>query len=270
MISNNNQKNVNLIYFNGPMNGNFGDELSPYIVNNIIDKNNYILKKRDHNMKDINLVAIGSMIQAAKNDYHIWGSGILTDTYYKHFFDFRRLNVHAVRGPLTHNLLSKRINNIPQIYGDPALLCPEFYKPDKILNYTDKIGIVPHYCNYNAIDKIFKENKLDKSNYVIIHPCGVCLDVVKKIISCKAIISNSLHGLIISDAYNVPNVWLNTKIAQHNDFKFQDYFQSQGRESKFIEDITHFEQNNYTYNGGNNINLEALKDAFPFRVERKS
>ena len=59
---------------------------------------------------------------------------------------------------------------------------------------------------------MFNESTLNKSDYIFIDPLGLHMEVLKKIISCKYIISNSLHGLIISDAYNVPNVWLNIQI----------------------------------------------------------
>ena len=50
--------------------------------------------------------------------------------------------------------------------------------------------------------------------------------VVIYIISCKYILSSSLHGLIISDAYNIPNIWLDEYKLNEGDFKFKDYFLS--------------------------------------------
>ena len=43
----------------------------------------------------------------------------------------------------------------------------------------------------------------------------------------KAIVSSSLHGLICSDAYNIPNLWLDEYKLIEGDFKFKDYFVSQ-------------------------------------------
>ena len=261
------KKNINLIYFVGDGNGNFGDELSKVVVNNYINKDTHNLFLNRFKKENINFIAVGSMIQIAKNDYHIWGSGFLTNIKTSGRNDFRRLNIHAVRGPLTRNFIQDMKLNIevPEIFGDPALLCSEFLQPVRIPEYSTKIGIVPHYANHAKIKKMFNESNLNKLDYIFIDPLGIHTEVVKKIISCKYIISNSLHGLIISDAYNIPNVWLNIQIANHPDFKFIDYFESQSREIKFIKNFDEFEITNYAYNGGNKINLDLLKEAFPFK-----
>lgn len=259
--------NVNLVYFVGDKHGNFGDELSKVVVNNYINKETHNLFFNKFKKENINLIAVGSMIQVAKNDYHIWGSGFLTNIYSSGRNDFSRLNIHAVRGPLTRNYIQKIKSTIevPEIYGDPALLCSEFLQPERLSHFSTKIGIVPHYANDHKIKKMFNESNLNKADYIFIDPLGLHMEVLKKIISCRYIISNSLHGLIISDAYNIPNVWLNIQISNHPDFKFIDYFESQSREVKLIKNFDEFEITNYAYNGGNKINLDLLKEAFPFK-----
>ena len=55
-------------------------------------------------------------------------------------------------------------------------------------------------------------------------------DVIDQICSCEIIASSSLHGLIVPDAYNIPNCWitLSGKISGGL-FKFYDYFSSVNR-----------------------------------------
>lgn len=56
-------------------------------------------------------------------------------------------------------------------------------------------------------------------------------DIVDKICSCEYIVSNSLHGLIVSDSYNVPNLWASFSNDNIDGglFKYRDYFSSVGR-----------------------------------------
>jgi pyruvyltransferase len=54
-------------------------------------------------------------------------------------------------------------------------------------------------------------------------------DVVNEILSCEYIISSSLHGLIVSEAYSIPNLWIKVSDKiRGGEFKYQDYFQSIG------------------------------------------
>jgi hypothetical protein len=71
-------KTVNLIYFKDKStNGNFGDELSKFITEKLINKNKYHLVFNQNNTP-LNIVCIGSYIHTAKNNSFIFGSGVRT------------------------------------------------------------------------------------------------------------------------------------------------------------------------------------------------
>ena len=48
------------------------------------------------------------------------------------------------------------------------------------------------------------------------------------------------------------------------DLKFKDYFHSQKRKFKFIKKLEDYDEEKL-YTEGNKVNLEKLKDAFPFK-----
>lgn len=52
--------------------------------------------------------------------------------------------------------------------------------------------------------------------------------VIDKIVQSRLIISSSLHGVILADAYGVPSVWYRGLI-ESVDFKYKDYYASTGR-----------------------------------------
>lgn len=252
----NHKININLFYWNKW--NNFGDELSAFITNSLINKNKYNLV---YNQKDseINLISIGSYIQTAKDNYFIFGSGVRKDEHKKDEHNYNDLNICAVRGPLTKIYLENKGIYVPNIFGDPGLLLPKFYTPTIITSMQNKIGLIPHKTNY-----MHYLNNYDKSLYYLINPTDDWKNVINSICSCKSIISSSLHGLICSDAYNIPNLWLDEYELDEGDFKFRDYFQSQNRKYIKISNLNEYNES-MLYKGGNNINLELLMEQFPFK-----
>jgi len=230
--------------------GNFGDELSPLIVSHYANPR----YKIRYNLPGKSLIAIGSYIDMANTGDIIWGSGVRKQPFHG-THNYSNLNVRAVRGHLTKEFLEKRNIKVPNVFGDPALLLPRILSYNPISELKDKIGIVPHFTHRHDFVKY-------KNDYVIIDPLDKCEEVVRKIYSCKAIISSSLHGLIVSDTYNIPNVWLRQAFCE-GDFKYHDYFSSQGREISFISTIEEFEESKL-YTEGNKVDLDKLVSAFPY------
>lgn len=244
------ESKINLLYFKGRNFGNFGDELSPYIVKKIFNNENIAENGNPANHKK-NLIALGSYIQVAQNNFYIFGSGIRA---LFHELNFNKLNIISVRGPLTRKALLAQNIDCPEVYGDPALLLPNFYKPDKITNLSRKIGIVPH------ISQIQNFKNPDPARYFIIDPTQYWKVVIDQIYSCECILSSSLHGLICADAYNIPNLWFKQKL-QEGEFKFLDYFASQSREKVYISSVEEFCESKL-YNGGNKIDMNISLNKF--------
>lgn len=250
-------KEINLLYFkyNGGY-GNFGDELSKFITESLLNKKKYKLVCNQRN-KDINIICIGSYIHTAKNNYYIFGSGVRTPNSIKN----KKLNIYALRGPLSKRILESNGIKCPSVYGDPALLLPLFYRPKILPHLKDKIGIIPNFRQYQKIRK----EVVHTEKYFLISPIDKWENVINSIFSCKAIISSSLHGLICADAYKKPNLWLNQYPLNEGDFKFKDYFLSQGREYISLKSLSNIkDMEKMFYKGGNKINLLLLKKNFPF------
>jgi pyruvyltransferase len=249
--------NLNLITYKDPRgSGNFGDELSPTILNLLFKKykiNNINFSLNDN--KKNNIIFIGSLIGWGNNNYDnlsILGSGIRTEN------DLIRkkinMKIYSVRGPLSKKYLENYGYEVNETYGDPALLLPNFYKPKKISLCKNKIGVVGHITNFHKYKNI-------PSRYISINPTWKWDKVIDYISSCELILSSSLHGLIMADAYNVPNIWLDEFPLNEGHFKFKDYFLSQDRKYEFIKNIYEYKKV-IPNTKGNIIDLNKIEIAF--------
>lgn len=64
-----------------------------------------------------------------------------------------------------------------------------------------------------------------------LHDYGDWHSVIDKICSCEVIASSSLHGIIVSDAYGIPNIWLQSlSWIPGGNIKFLDYFSGVNRD----------------------------------------
>jgi pyruvyltransferase len=50
--------------------------------------------------------------------------------------------------------------------------------------------------------------------------------VIEAILSCRFVVTGSLHGLIVADAYGIPSAWVMTRTAYGGEYKYFDYFAS--------------------------------------------
>jgi pyruvyltransferase len=130
--------------------------------------------------------------------------------------DLSRARVLAVRGRLT----AESTRGVPRdvALGDPALLLPLWFRQRPAIH---ELGIIPHWTDKELWPR-FKYGHL-------IDPAAHPEQVVQDITSCRRIISSSLHGLVVADAFGIPrraelfpSAVTNAR-HEGGDFKFRDY-----------------------------------------------
>ncbi len=241
---------------------NLGDIISPLIANHFSSKK--VIRISKNKCKRVeHYFMIGSILQRCTKNSMIWGSGFIHENS---ICKEKPKNVLAVRGPLTRQKLIEQGIACPEIYGDPALLLAEVY-PITNQKVKYKLGIIPHFLDKDNVElKKFTNNSDIK---IIDIQNKKPLNVVNDMLQCKKIISSSLHGIIISDAYHIPSVWTQfSKPIGDDNFKFLDYFASVGRKDKSPFLFSEFKNldnilkvfEDYKIE----INLEKLKNSFPF------
>lgn len=199
---------------------NYGDLLSRYLIEKISERPvKWVNPKKQpwHRINKKHYVAIGSVLQHISPHSVVWGSGII-DREHK----IAPANFRAVRGPKTRQFLLDSGINCPEVYGDPALLLPRYYKPEVRKKY--KIGILPHYNDYKQVKEIFS----DEDGVLVIDMMTLDVEeVTREILSCEKTISSSLHGLIVSHAYRIPSIWVEFSDKIFGDgIKYLDYLES--------------------------------------------
>jgi len=214
-------KIVNINYSNIP---NLGDQISPIIVNYMLSKK--AISPDTPISKTRHLCAIGSVLTAGIQDCTVWGSGVL-NAKLTYRLKRRKLDVRAVRGPITRAVLMDYGYKIPQVYGDPAIFMPDIYTPLNIKK-TNRFGLIFHFAEVD-----------DKSSYLSKNTEGLYANIkhidistsdyktfVDNILSVDIVISQSLHGIILAEAYGIPSILLQPKSSY---LKYSDWYFSTGR-----------------------------------------
>ncbi|MER0133036.1 hypothetical protein MBP13_000345 [Klebsiella pneumoniae] len=87
------------------------------------------------------------------------------------------------------------------------------------------MGIIPHLKDYDYFKNKYRSNK----NIKVIDLKTKDIEfVVDEIISCEYILSTSLHGVIVAQAYDIPTLWIKHNDINTDGIKFYDYFDSVG------------------------------------------
>lgn len=199
---------------------NYGDLLGKYLVEKISGKAVVFAWPKKWSFLDYFqpiYVTIGSILTNVNHKCVVWGSGIISQEY-----GIKKAQFLAVRGPQTRKFLLKLGYQVPEIFGDPALLLPRFFYPKVEKKY--KFGIVPHYNDWKKVKDWF----IDNSELLVIDMMTTNIESKTiEFLQCEKIISSSLHGIIVAHAYRIPAIW--QKFSDNvfgDDIKYQDYFES--------------------------------------------
>lgn len=223
---------------------NFGDALNPYLLYKLsgckviycnyanpilkneikrLFKDIIRLRKPDLNLlipprfrkKEKIILAIGSILDRSLPNFHIWGAG-----YMNKFEKAKGGKLYAVRGPYSAEKLHDEGFPLCNTYGDPALLLPLVYNP--LIQKKYECGIIPHLKEYEYFKNRFSTMKIINLRNENIE------ETINQILSCKYIISTSLHGIIVAHAYDIPALWIKKGNIDTDGIKFKDYFASVG------------------------------------------
>ncbi len=237
--------------------GNWGDIANPYIIYAL--SNRKVRKSKEPGTH----FCIGSIVGFLKDGAQVWGSGMLDKKHFPKPFP-KDVQFHAVRGPLTRKALLKQNCDVPEIYGDPVHLLPYIYP--KIKEPTTEVGIVPHYSDLPHLREV-----VGTDSYKILNVMGGFYEFLKEVQDCRRIISSSLHGLVLADAYGLPAAWMRLDKGERvvgGGYKFRDYITSTGRKAfpNMVKSDAPLDISQIKWLNEAKLDLEAFLGACPFSL----
>ena len=205
---------------------NLGDALSPVIVAALTGRP---VRHAALTSSHKRMSAIGTIGQALiDGEVDVWGTGCSCFANPLAMPAQRRpyvvpgntkLRVHATRGPIAWRLMTGANPDRSSVFGDPGWLMPRFYRPS--LNKTAELGVILHLSELEdrALEVHPKshltryqvpphlQGKIRLINTVTPISAEGLRQKMDEILSCRRIISTSLHGLVFAETYGIPNMY---------------------------------------------------------------
>jgi len=198
---------------------NFGDALTEFLLTELGVTPHW------REPADAELVIVGSILQHLPGGWAgtICGAGLMHGNAR---VDLSNADVLALRGNLTAARVTVSPRHRRVVIGDPGLLV------SRVVTHTTAkydFGIIPHWSD-TRLRARYPFGRLIDVNQPPAH-------VVSEIASCERVISSSLHGIVVADAFGLPRQaeLFPQACIDGGDFKFRDYASALGETPRFGE-----------------------------------
>ncbi|GAB3773397.1 pyruvyl transferase [Nocardioides ginsengisegetis] len=222
---------------------NFGDLLGPAIVKRILETRGIARPGTGR------LLTVGSVVHLSRAGDVVWGSGINGKT--SAVGGGERLDVRAVRGPLTRSRLEAAGASVPEIYGDPGLLLARLMPELGTGSSERPVTIVPNLHDWSSA----------RRDPRALSPIGDFRKIVPAIAASKLVVGSSLHGVVVAEAFGVPARLVTSSTEPL--FKYHDYYLGSGRPIDTPIASTNDEAVELGGAEPHQCDLDSLLDAFP-------
>ncbi|WP_251150055.1 polysaccharide pyruvyl transferase family protein [Cellulosimicrobium sp. Marseille-Q4280] len=200
---------------------NFGDLLGPLVVREIVRRGGGDPEAR----RDGRLLTVGSILSMARAGDVVWGTGANGKLLHEDY-DLSRVDVRAVRGPLTRAFAQSKGASVPEVYGDPGLLVGHLWTRAELAGDRPETSrlVVPNFHDLASV----------RGRHPTLSPLSPLGDCLGAIAASELVVGSSLHGVVIADALGVPARFVRS--ATEPEFKYRDYLSGTGRSGTAIAD----------------------------------
>ena len=194
---------------------NLGDSLSAVIVSAL---SGLPIRHTNFDEPCTKLVAVGSIAHAIRGGTAtIWGSGVsIRGGVLAQNVPQTQYDVRAIRGSISAQHLRDFGVRVPAIYGDPVWVLPSIF--DEPVEKKYELGVIPHIQDVDGSHPDAPP-RADSLRYIVDAEASKdvalintwhaptlqgLIEKVRLIRSCKRIVSQSFHGVVIAEAYGIP------------------------------------------------------------------
>lgn len=206
----------------GPRINNFGDLLGPVVVDGMLRMRGIDATRA---IRRTQLLSVGSVVHLAKSGATVWGSGV-NGKMGEHYHRYRHLDVRAVRGPLTRDYLLAKGIDVPQVYGDPALLLPMIMPGLKRAEASIDVLVLPNLNDAPRWSGLAWAGAAG-SGVRLVDPRSPLPEVLGAISRSRLVVGSSLHGIVVAEALGIPARLVVP--GSESTFKYEDYYRGTGR-----------------------------------------
>jgi len=192
---------------------NFGDLLGPVVVRGLVTAFGLSRAVRSAD-EPPRLLSVGSIAHFARPGDVLWGTGMNTK---ESVGIAGPLDVRAVRGPISRDLLREAGIPCPEVFGDPALLLAAVL-PRLIPRGRYELTIVP---NLNELAEW-------RGRPDVLNPRARLRHVLRRVADSRLVVGSSLHGIIVAEALGLPARAIRSRTEGAG--KYADYFRATGRD----------------------------------------
>lgn len=206
---------------------NVGDLLGPLVVELMLERLDPTVRLAQVPARRV--LSVGSVLHLGRRRDVVWGSGLNGKADNGHVTADLELDVRAVRGPLTAAFLRARGVDVPEVYGDPALLLPELLP--ELVRWTRvkrwDVLVAPNLNDRaDLTDDALPAGDTDGGTRVL-DPTDSVRSVLRTIAQSRIVVGSSLHAVVVADALGIPARFVAS--AHEDPLKYRDYLAGTGR-----------------------------------------
>lgn len=215
---------IPLSWWARPFPGNFGDWLSPLILQSASSRPvRYVTPTVPHN--DPHLIMVGSIGRFIRGRSIVVGTGISTTDVELN----PNASYHSVRGPLTAGVLAEQGGPTVESTGDPGALLSRLLPVERAATTNGRIALVRHFTHLSL--PITVPENMDEISVLRSHPDDI-REFVEKIAHYDAVVTSAMHVMIVCHSYGIPCTLVSFSgfedSVHGSGIKYRDYYEGAG------------------------------------------